>query len=115
MSQAKDNYYKYLNDMKQIFKEGFRDEITDYVVELEQKIKENEQAYIAGGHEIGLLFLQEQSKVNQLEAEKAELIEIIKSYYYILSSGDTIDFNNDCDFQESKRIFNLLKKHGVEI
>ena len=36
---AKDNYYKYLEDMKEIHKEGFRDVITDYVDELETEIK----------------------------------------------------------------------------
>jgi len=37
MSEAKDRYYKFLDETKEFFPEGFRDEIVDYVGELKQE------------------------------------------------------------------------------
>ena len=40
MSEVRENYYKYLEDMKKIYHEGFRDVITEYVDKLEHQITE---------------------------------------------------------------------------
>ena len=56
-----------------------------------------------------------QSRIEQLESEKAELIEIAREYMGLLLSYELHDFWNDCDINEGERIKELLKKHGVEI
>ena len=51
-----------------------------------------------------------QSRIEQLEAEKAELIDIAKEYSYLLLSQQTYDFNNEHDLKRGEEIEELIEK-----
>lgn len=46
-----------------------------------------------------------------LKQQKAELIELVKSYLSLLLSQSTFDFNNEHDMNEGERIEKLLQKY----
>ena len=63
----------------------------------------------ANSLEIQLSELQE--KYEELEQQKAELIEIAREYSYLLSSQQTYDFNNEHDLKRGEDIDELLRKY----
>ncbi len=72
MSAAKEAYCKYLADMIIIHKDGFRDEITDYVNELEQKISDLEKSQ--SQRQKILMY----EHIQELKQQNKELIDKVK-------------------------------------
>jgi len=91
---AKDNYYKYLEDMKEIHKEGFRDVITDYVDELEAQNIELEKVI-------------KKLKSSQSQKQKIKMFEKIEELEFQKKEALTLA----CNLHYELELF--LKKHGI--
>ena len=98
------------NIISHIQPEEDSEKIKDYVNELEQQKAELEQLLIASRRANNSLKASyNYNRLQKLEQQNKELIEIAKEYSYLLLSQQSYDFNNEHDLKRGEGIETLLE------
>jgi len=101
VSKARDDYYRLKEEVDK-YHEGFRGGIHEYVEELKS---ENEALKQSQSQKQKIKLYE---KIEKLEAEKVELIKLLKKCHYFTEASC-----QGCNM--SNKIAELLKKHGVTL
>ena len=111
MSEAKEAYYKLKHELEQMGHEGFTEEIDDYVTELEAETEQLKNSQ-SQKQKIKL-----HEKIEQLEVEKAEVLEVYKEL--LLEAMDLYNYYPNNFRKTVRKYFQIdiefLAKHGVNL